>query len=206
HTEAEVALRRAVELSPTAIFLSNLGAVLQRRGEFAEAEQTYRRALEANGEFSTARVNLGRLLLQRQQAAAAVEILEPVRTDVPPSSLALLTLARAYEQADRLDDADAVYRRIVDEQLADADTLLARGKLHRRRGQFDAALKCFVEAARLEPQAPWPLALQAEMLARLGDFAAADQLAASLLQQLPPDSVIAEQLRALRASLNPDAK
>lgn len=200
--DAEAELRRAVELSPAPVFLTNLGAVLQRAGDLDAAEGLYRQALAADGKTINSRVNLGRLLLQRGQAAAAVEILEPLRDSVPRTRPSLTTLAEAYQHAQRLDEADAVYRQLLQEQLADGNTFVAWGKLHRARGEYQSAHQCFIEAARRSPRDPWPLALQAEMLARLGNAVAADQLAAQVLQQLPADSIIAQQLQALRASLN----
>ncbi|MDX1970615.1 MAG: tetratricopeptide repeat protein, partial [Planctomycetaceae bacterium] len=200
--DAEAELRRAVELSPAPVFLTNLGAVVQRAGDLDAAEGLYRQALAADGNTINARVNLGRLLLQRGQAAAAVEILEPLRDSVPRTRPSLTTLAEAYQHAQRLDEADAVYRQLLQEQLADGNTFVAWGKLHRARGEYQSAHQCFIEAARRSPRDPWPLALQAEMLARLGNAVAADQLAAQVLQQLPADSIIAQQLQALRASLN----
>ncbi len=199
--DAEAELRRAIELTPSPVFLTNLGAILQRNGDLDAAEEMYRQALAADADSAATRINLGRLLLKRHQAAAAVEILEPLRKSVPLSRPSLATLAAAYEQAERWDAADGVYRQLVKEELADGDSLVAWGKLHRARGDYREGLTCFIEAARRSPRDPWPLALQAEMLARLGDAAAADRLAAQLLQQLPADSAIAPQLQALRASL-----
>ena len=53
---------RAVELKPAeAIFVSNLGVVLEALGRFAEAEAAYRRALELNPRHAESLNNLGNL-------------------------------------------------------------------------------------------------------------------------------------------------
>lgn len=194
-------LTAAVELAPgVAIYWSNLGSVFDRRQQVTNAIDCYQRALELDPRLTLARINLARLWMKQEQLSEALAVLESAPPESAPLELRHL-LAETYRRLERFDDAHAVYRQLDDQQLATADTWQARGKLYRQQGDYAAALSCFQRAARMTPHDPWPLALQAEMLARLGHYPAADQLAERLLQRLPADSVVAEQLQTLRASL-----
>jgi len=69
----------------------------------AEALHALRASVRANPEFAPARAELGRLLLKRGEAEAAVEELEKAVALDPASSPALYTLAQAYQKkGDRL--------------------------------------------------------------------------------------------------------
>ena len=76
--EAEAALTEAVRREPgSALAFAALGLVQRERGNFAAAEQSYGRALEADASYAAAHRNLGILKdLYQADAAAALPHLE----------------------------------------------------------------------------------------------------------------------------------
>jgi|GEM_PF-3448397 len=202
--EATKLLHQAVTLAPdSAEFATNLGGVYQHQELPAEAERWYRRALELEPGHLRTLLNLGRLQRSQGDLAAAITTLSQ-GFELHPDSLDMgLSLAASYEQAEQLDAAEQVYLRLQSRAVFDTAAWLAWGKLDRKRGAYAAASDKFVQAAQRSPENPWPLVLQAEMLARLGKTQAADDLAASVLQRVSPDSDVAQDLQRLRSALRP---
>ena len=111
--EALAATRQALMRDPeNAAACANLGALLRLAGDFEGAESHLRRALERRPHDAGARLNLAADLLQREQAAAALDLLdeafEPAET-APAArqwrlqrSLALLQLGRLEPARDEL--------------------------------------------------------------------------------------------------------
>lgn len=202
--DAAKLLQQAVNLAPeSAEIATNLGAIRQRQEQFEEAERWYRRALELEPGHLRAWLNLGRLQRSQGDLAAAISTLSQ-GFELHPDSLDMgISLAASYEQADQLDAAEQVYLRLQTRTALDPATWLAWGKLSRRRGEYAAAYDKFVQAAQLSPDDPWPVVLQAEMLARLGKTEAADDLVVRVLQRVSPDSDVARDLQRLRSALRP---
>ena len=69
--EAEILIRRALELHEEPFFLGNLGVLLKETGRLPEAEAAYRRALELNPDYAEAHYNLGVLLQEAKRLCEA---------------------------------------------------------------------------------------------------------------------------------------
>jgi tetratricopeptide (TPR) repeat protein len=74
---------------------SNAGFVAARRGRLEEAKAFYREAIRRDGALAAPRNNLGALLLESGDAAAAVELLETAARLEPGASHIQYNLARA---------------------------------------------------------------------------------------------------------------
>ncbi|MBI1346110.1 tetratricopeptide repeat protein [bacterium] len=202
--EAIQYLIQANTLAPnSAEIAANLGAVYQQQQQFDVAEIWYQRALSLQPHHERALLNLGRLKRQQGQLSEAITVLERACEWHPASVRLAVSLATTYEAADQLDAADAVYRRLLQSTKLDSAAWLAWGKLERRRGDYASAYEKFVQAARLAPRDVWPLVLQAEMLARLGQPREADAMASQILSRIPADSPAAKDLQRLKAAVQP---
>ena len=91
------AFERCSKLDPTDVeTMADLGLLYESAGRRAEAEQVYRRALEADSGFADLRLRLGRLLVARGDRAGAREQARAALT-VQPNRRALLDLLREAE-------------------------------------------------------------------------------------------------------------
>jgi tetratricopeptide (TPR) repeat protein len=75
-TEALAACRQAVALTPTADALNKLGVILRRSGQFAEAEDAFRKALARDGNHPNAVVNIATLLMLMGRFPEAAQALK----------------------------------------------------------------------------------------------------------------------------------
>ena len=122
--EAEEAFRRTLELDPRdANAWTQLGLVHEMRGRDDEAERYFTRALEEDPWHRQGSWMLGRHLLGKGQAGAAIEHLAPLRALRDPSSGAiLLDLGRAYLELGRKQEAASALREAVEASRAFGDS------------------------------------------------------------------------------------
>ncbi len=114
--EAVASFRRAIEINPDlAEAHSNLGAMLQIVGKLDEAVAALRRAIETVPDFAQARTNLADVLLQRDEAPAALEVCDDY-LERHPGNIRVLAL-KAFVLNDLGDRDGARY-------LVDFDRLL----------------------------------------------------------------------------------
>lgn len=113
------------------------------------ARDAYRRALELDPDHVDSRVNLGRLLHDGGQLAAAEANYRVVLEQHPEHPTALFNLAVALDDQARADEAIEAYRKTVrvDPRCADAFYNLAR--LLEARGDQPGALRCLQSYRRL---------------------------------------------------------
>ena len=141
--EALTTLRRSVEIRPTAVALTNLGATLFYLERFAEAARVFGDAVALDEHNSTAWLNLGRAR----------------HHDAPGSAPARAALERAVELAEAersVNPRDAA----VLAALADANSMLGQGR--RARDYAERALE-------LAPGEPDVRALAGSVFEALGD-------------------------------------
>ena len=92
------AYERCSKIDPTDVeSMADLGRLYESAGRTTEAEQVYRRALEADPGFADLRLRLGRLLLARGDRAAAREQAQTALV-VQPNRRALFDLLRDAEE------------------------------------------------------------------------------------------------------------
>lgn len=181
-------LRRRVQADPASLSFAQLAEELRREGENDEAVGVCRAGLQHHPESLTARVTLGRALIELDRLDEAFAELTHV-LDVAPGNLAAIrALAEVYQRRGLMSEALVHYRRAM--QIAQHDSELE---------QAVERIQRVVEPVRPAETEPAP-SLEAlfdfdSLLAQLGQPAAADT--APLLPPLdaaPPMAIEALEL------------
>ncbi len=115
-------LRRRLERDPGSRLFAQLAEELRKAGELAEAIRVARSGLAAHPVYASARLTLGRALLDSGEAAGAKLELESALRDAPDNILASRFLAQAQEQLGDLHAAAEQYRKTL--QMAPGDRQL----------------------------------------------------------------------------------
>jgi len=139
----------ALELNPDyAEAHFNRGNLLAEGGREAEAETAYRKATEINPGYGDALNNLGNLLSRQGRFEEAVEILKAIAAPTPEI---LNNLANAALALDRLDEAEAIFRRAIEAAPHDGRLHLNLGGVLQDRGDLEAARDSVEHAVVLRP-------------------------------------------------------
>ena len=95
--QAEAFATQAIEINSHAPGINEiLGIIFQNKKTFQKAVESYQKELDINPTSNTSLLNLGLLLLQKGEAAAAIEPLARA-TAINPSEQCSLLLAQAYQ-------------------------------------------------------------------------------------------------------------
>ena len=116
-------LERRLAKDPNSKIFAQLAEEYRKAGRLEDAVTTCRQGLETHPKYFSARVALGRALLEMESFEEAGQELETVLAQAPDNILANKFLGKPYYQLGRLDDALAKYR--VAQILAPEDTELA---------------------------------------------------------------------------------
>ena len=128
---------------------SDLGIFLQGRGRLAEAEASYRRAIELIPNFAAAMSNLGAVLAERgrlEEASGWYTRAISERADFPDAHN---NLGATLVKLDRVEEAEALHRRAIALKPDFADAHYNLGVALVAQGRFDEALASYEEAVRL---------------------------------------------------------
>jgi tetratricopeptide (TPR) repeat protein len=102
-------LRRRVRADPTSIAFAQLAEECRRAGEYQEAVDVCRAGLSVHPGYTSARVTLGRALLQLNRLDDAKAEIERVLASAPDNLPAIRGLAQIQERQGLLHDALAHY-------------------------------------------------------------------------------------------------
>jgi tetratricopeptide (TPR) repeat protein len=133
---------------PSSKIFGQLAEEYRKAGRLEDAIKTCRDGLENHPNYFSARVALGRALLESNDLEEAGREFESVLAQVPDNILANKFLGQTYEQLGRLDDAVAKYR--IAQMLAPEDRELAE-VVQRLEAQLDG-----VSASSNAPPPPPP--------------------------------------------------
>jgi tetratricopeptide (TPR) repeat protein len=114
-----------------------------------DARDAYRRALELAPSHADAHVNLGRLLHEQGDMAAAEEQYRAALAAQPESVLAAFNLGVVLEDRGRSDEAVGVYERLLKLERGCADAHFNLARLYERSGRKIASLRHLKEYERL---------------------------------------------------------
>jgi putative PEP-CTERM system TPR-repeat lipoprotein len=118
------------------------------------------------------------------QVQTATALLEKLAAAEPKNVEVLSNLARVQARAGQLDAAEATLKRVLELQPS-ADVRIALAQLAATRGRDDDALRYLEEARSSDPKAPGPRALLARAYLAKNDLAAAQKVAAELIELQP---------------------
>ena len=136
------------------------------QGRTADAIDMYRQTLETYPKLLPARINLGLLLLESNQAdAAAAEFTRALEID-PDHARAHHYLAAALEQTGKKDAAVEHYRRAAALDPALVEPRRALLAVHLEEGDLPGASAALDELLRLQPDDPSLLRLRADLFLR----------------------------------------
>jgi tetratricopeptide (TPR) repeat protein len=106
-------LRRRIQKDPASIAFAQLAEELRRAGEHQEAADICRAGLTHHPEYLSARVTLGRALLELEQLHEAQEEFERVLSSAPENLAAIRGLADIHRSQGAMTDALKYYRAAI---------------------------------------------------------------------------------------------
>jgi tetratricopeptide (TPR) repeat protein len=154
----------------------NLGLARLRMNNLEGAAAAFKKELSINFNEPNGLVALGQTQLQLGDYAGAEDSANGVLRLHPTSGLAYYVLGEVYFQTKRMTNAIDAYQQVLryDEQNA-AGAHYNLGRCYAAIGQYPDARKELQEAVRLKPSVLESRLLLGRVLARLGDFAGADE-------------------------------
>jgi len=150
--EAEIALRRAIELGlDNADVRFQLGQTLGRQQQFAAAEQEYDRALAANPGLGGAYFLRGEARFNLNRFDEALEDFEAAIAAMPSDPGPILAAVKIYMVQGNLDAAESGLALARSTNQSRAQVELATGRLRVRQGRNEEALEALDETLRIDP-------------------------------------------------------
>jgi len=134
---------------------SQLGDIYFQQGKLEQAETCYRAALERDPEDTDTQAHYGQCLLRKNRTAEAMPLLEKVCAAQPDHDYgySLMALAETYAALDRLEEAVAVWQRVL-QQHTYARARVQLAELYLKRGQAEAARTELSEVISDDSHAP----------------------------------------------------
>lgn len=156
---AEVALRRALELSPDDNEAETLlGWALMSQEQLDAALATFRRVLQRDPDHALARTNVGYLSLRKRDYGDAIEQLSHAireSTDHKATLYAHLYLGMVYKEREMYDDAEAFFQRTLELGPNMLQAWYELGCARWFAGQRDRAMLAWREGAAANKFNPW---------------------------------------------------
>jgi pentatricopeptide repeat protein len=163
------------------------GQKFARAGDLANAIESYRKAADAKPTDPEPRRRLIEAYLQRRmEDAALAEGMRAVQI-VSDSTPLLLALADAYMSANRLDEAETMYRRMLERDPQNVAAWLHLGDLLWNRARITEAEECYAQAAQKSPTDTEPLMRLAKLYLARAQFARAQEVVGDLYALLPEE-------------------
>src|SRR5260370_5864117 len=153
--------------------LDTLGVAYMNQQRPADAQKYFDQALEANGKFAVARLNLGVSLLAQQKLEPARVALEAATQQIPNDAYAWYNLGLVYKDLGEAEKGIAAFQHVTEIAPNEADAYYFAGYLYSQRQKYDEAITSFQKGLALNPfHASSEFGL-ARALQRKGDSASA---------------------------------
>ncbi len=163
------------------------GQKYARAGDLANAIESYRKAADAKPTDPEPRRRLIEAYLQnRMDDVAVAEGMRAVQI-VSDSTPLLLALADAYMRANRLDEAETMYRRMLERDPQNVAAWLHLGDLLWNRARITESEECYQQAAQKSPANTEPLMRLAKLHLARAQFARAQDVVVRLYALLPEE-------------------
>jgi Flp pilus assembly protein TadD len=155
HLEAAAHLQVAVEEQPDAWYRSYLlGLALWKAGDLEGATSSLRRAAGMRPEFVRTKINLARILNERELYGEALAAADRAVVLAPDNPLAHYLRGRSLANLSRVQDATAALRTSLDLDPRNGDVWNRLGLLLLRHGKVQEAVTVLETAAALSPAGP----------------------------------------------------
>lgn len=129
-----------------------LGGIYHRQEKYDLAEYHFDRACSIHPSSSILRCNLGIAQYANGKAYQALETLSEASRLDPGNPQARFQRATIYSTLNRLEDALAELEKVRDAVPREATVHFAMGKVWKRLGRSDVAMRCFLSAMDLDPK------------------------------------------------------
>ena len=142
---------------------------LESGDRYREALEAYERALRADPAVNEVRISYANLLYSLGMTERAVTLLDGVE-DLDWHGRRVLALALAQlsvQKPERMEDAEAALRDVLDERDDDPNLLLSLGQLLHRMGKIEEAEAAIAELRRNRPGSPQLVSYHATLLRQL---------------------------------------
>jgi tetratricopeptide (TPR) repeat protein len=192
-------LRSVLRDQPNAVgVLRVLARAHLANGEPALAEETMRRALEANPKDESVRLDLAQLLAQIGKSEQAKPIVADLVKEQPGNMAALDTLYRVAASTKDYDTAKSAAETMIATQPKAAVGYLYKGMLAEEAKRNEEALELYGKAVDLQPDALEPLQAQIRLLVALKRMPEASQRLEEITARVPTGAFAPNLLGGLR--------
>jgi Flp pilus assembly protein TadD len=162
-----------------------LGTLLEKAGEWKEAERAFLNAVEANGALRRAWLELAVVERRLHRPRDSVDVLERASSRWPNDLRILTDLAESHRANGRSDLAKAVLVRLAAAHPSRSEPFLGLGRIALDGQDYENARKWLAKARELAPEQPRPRLLLGECLIRLGRNREAIGVYARYLEKWP---------------------
>jgi tetratricopeptide (TPR) repeat protein len=182
--------RKADSIKPGDQLVSmQLARSLAAKGDFASAEQLYRRVIEKDKTFQHAYTELYRLLLFQNKAEQAEQVLKLAFQNNPKQYGFLTLLAMHYFSQRRPDDMLGVLNQIKSHAKDYEQAYLTVGDFYLRMGDGDSAIREYKDGIAKDPKKKLTYQKrEIEVLMREGKRADAAEVNSQILKDFPDDN------------------
>lgn len=147
-------VRRALEISPQAIFYANCGVMQGALGEVERAAEAYLAALAINPALPDAWNNLGNAYRSLGKIKEAEQAFRNALHHAPDMAVAQNNLAALLQETVDLNEAFVLAQQAVANQPDQPEAWASLGSIWRNKGQPEEAARCFQQAIALRPNEP----------------------------------------------------
>jgi tetratricopeptide (TPR) repeat protein len=167
---AQQEAREALTINPDHVpALLLKGQALRRAGKRDDAITTYERVIALDRRSIEAHIYLAEIFLEAKEMERALQILKEMTDANPESGLGFRRLAEYYfEQGDEK-EAETYFRRVLEIEPSDTDTVKSLTGLLEKQGRYQEAIQVFVEALETSPEYPPYMAYMARLHLKAGD-------------------------------------